>query len=52
MISSDTGMVFEGWLCEMAPGLKELTLPNSFSAGARSVRQSLVYILNLSSYSN
>lgn len=47
---SDTGMVFEVKLCEKAPVLKELRLPASFSACARSARQSFVYIFNFSSY--
>lgn len=37
---SDIGMVFEEKLCEKAQVLKGLTLPTSFSACARSARQS------------
>lgn len=53
MIFSDKGMVFEEKLCEKVPVLKELTPPTSFSACARSLKQSrFVYILSFPSYSN
>ena len=47
---SDTGMVFVEKLCEKARVSKELRQPASFSACARSARQSFVYIFNFSSY--